>query len=314
MGVSNLPSESRHGSVVVGPEWDRFGPDDRLGALNYISPETVKRAATLIQIGQVIPLNRTLDSPRSLSVRPALERTVRLHNQIRPVAGGKFVVVNDDNVEFALQGSSHWDSFAHLGCIEDGSEAVYYGGRGLSETYPNASAPHIGIDAFGRGIVTRGVLIDAVAAIGDGDAKYLDPTAVIDDQFIRRCLARQAIALEPGDAVLVFTGFESGLDEKGEEHQRRHAGVDSSTLPIWRDGHISALIADNAAVEPVPMKDFSLHIGTLKNLGIPLGEYWALRELAEACRVDRRYDFLFVSVPLNIPGAFGSPANAVAIR
>ena len=132
MGASNSLSESSQRSAVVGPEWQRFGPGDRLGALNYISPETIKGAATLIHSGQVIPLNRTLDSPRSLSGRRALGRTMRVHNQIRPIVGGKFIVVNDDNVEFALQGSSHWDSFAHLGCIESGSEAVYYGGRGIS--------------------------------------------------------------------------------------------------------------------------------------------------------------------------------------
>jgi hypothetical protein len=41
---------------------------------------------------------------------------------------------------------------------------------------------------------------------------------------------------------------------------------------------------------------------------------WALEELATACREDGVYEFLLVSVPLNLPYAFGSPANAVAIR
>jgi hypothetical protein len=45
-----------------------------------------------------------------------------------------------------------------------------------------------------------------------------------------------------------------------------------------------------------------------------LGELFDFERLAEACAADRRYDFLFVAVPLNLPGGVGSPANAVAIR
>jgi len=74
------------------------------------------------------------------------------------------------------------------------------------------------------------------------------------------------------------------------------------------------LASDNIAVEVFPVKEFSMHIGALRNLGVPLGELWALKELTARCRDDRVFEFLFVSVPLNIRGAFGSPANAVAIR
>jgi kynurenine formamidase len=49
-------------------------------------------------------------------------------------------------------------------------------------------------------------------------------------------------------------------------------------------------------------------------MGIQLGELFALDELAEKCRADGVYEFLFVSIPLNVKGAFGSPANAIAIR
>jgi hypothetical protein len=35
--------------------------------------------------------------------------------------------------------------------------------------------------------------------------------------------------------------------------------------------------------------------------------------LAAACQRERRYEFLFTSVPLNVASAVGSPANEVAI-
>jgi len=48
-------------------------------------------------------------------------------------------------------------------------------------------------------------------------------------------------------------------------------------------------------------------------LGFAIGELFDFAALAAACRRESRYEFLFTSVPLNVAGAVGSPANAVAI-
>jgi hypothetical protein len=44
------------------------------------------------------------------------------------------------------------------------------------------------------------------------------------------------------------------------------------------------------------------------------GELFDFAAAAAACHRERRYEFLFTSVPLNLTGPVGSPANAVAIR
>ena len=95
----------------------------------------------------------------------------------------------------------------------------------------------------------------------------------------------------------------------------RHApGLLLDTLPRWRDAGVFALCSDNPSVEPIPMPNGRFHTIALKHLGIHLGELFALDDLVEACRSDGVYEFLLVSTPLNVRGAFGSPANAVAIR
>jgi hypothetical protein len=58
----------------------------------------------------------------------------------------------------------------------------------------------------------------------------------------------------------------------------------------------------------------SLHTRVLALLGIPLGEFFDLDALADGCARDGRYEFLFTSAPLGIPGGIGSPPNALAIR
>jgi hypothetical protein len=58
----------------------------------------------------------------------------------------------------------------------------------------------------------------------------------------------------------------------------------------------------------------SLHQRLIPSLGFAIGELFSFAALAAACHADGRYDFLFTSVPLNVTGGVGSPANAVAVR
>jgi len=48
-------------------------------------------------------------------------------------------------------------------------------------------------------------------------------------------------------------------------------------------------------------------------MGMSIGELWDLKALSEHCDKVKRYSFLLASVPLNQPGAVGSPPNVLAI-
>ena len=56
-----------------------------------------------------------------------------------------------------------------------------------------------------------------------------------------------------------------------------------------------------------------LHQYFLSLFGLNIGELWDLKALGEHCKKIGRYSFLLTSVPLNVPGAIGSPPNALAI-
>ena len=57
-----------------------------------------------------------------------------------------------------------------------------------------------------------------------------------------------------------------------------------------------------------------LHMISLRNTGLLLGEIFHLDPLSEACADDGRYAFLFTAPPLPITGAVGSPINPLAIK
>jgi kynurenine formamidase len=283
-----------------------------LGApARFGGPANVLRALGAARTGEVINLNLDLSDPGAPFGRTPLRRTMRLHNQLRALPGGGYMVINDDEVSFALQGSSQWDAFAHFGVIRPGTPGVYYGDVELSETFPEPAAPTLGIQALGPGIVTRGVLIDAVAEYGNG-AAWLDPTVRLDRTMVERCLKRQEVEVDRGDAVLLYTGMERRRAALDGAWPTDSAGLTEDTADLWDELEILALVSDNLGIDGTPGGN-GVHVRLLRGSGVPLGELWALDELAQRCRQDRRWDFLLAAVPLNIPGAFGSPANAIAI-
>lgn len=282
-----------------------FGAPSRFGADNVV------RGLGSVRTGQVVNLNLPLDDPIAPFNRSATKRSVRLHNQIRPGWDGTHYIINDDEISFALQGSSQWDSYAHFGVVDPQREGVYHAGFPITETYPHQFAPNLGIQALGPAIIGRGVLLDAVGAIGP-DLDYLVDEP-IDRAALERCLAIQDVAIEPGDVVLIYTGMERRRIALEGQWPRTYSGLTPDTVPLLEGLDILALALDNPGIDIQPGES-AIHSELLNRRGIPLGELWALDDLAQACRADGQWDFLLVGVPLNLNGAFGSTANAVAVR
>ncbi|MEC3853143.1 cyclase family protein [Paenarthrobacter ureafaciens] len=296
--------------------------DNRVGPYKYLTPEKVLNALSLVHTGQVINLDLPQDNyalAPTPQARPVLAHKQRMFNEVRPRSDGSYVVVNDDVIEFAPQGSSHWDALAHWGAIEPGDEAVFAGGRTYEETFPEFGAKTLGIDALSGGVVTRGVLLDLVGFMEDG-APYLSDEKQVNGEDIVACLEHQGIQLHPGDAVLLYTGFHKRQTDCGfmREVDGKSIGVapglSVDSLDVFLEAGVFALISDNPSVESNPMNDGRFHTLALKHGGIYLGELWDLDGLREACREDSRWEFLLMSSPMYVRGAFGSPANALAIR
>jgi kynurenine formamidase len=173
-----------------------------------------------------------------------------------------------------------------------------------------------------KAIQGRAVLVDLEKHFGR-DHKY-----VSYDDF-KRVLDSDKVVVEPGDMLLLYTGFTDEIMKmnKTVDPQRAHAmcavldGRDKRLLQWITDSQISALIADNYGVEAVPAKpgpegaehpSLPLHNHCLFKLGLNLGEIWWLKDLALYLRDNKRSRFLLTAPPLRLPGAVGSPATPVA--
>jgi len=146
-------------------------------------------------------------------------------------------------------------------------------------------------------------------------------------EMLAQILETQDVAVEPGDILCLHTGLTKIMLDLGENLTQEKldascAVLDSSDhrLLQWiTDSGISAILADNLAIEPFSLQPpagasyaLPLHAHCLFKQGIPLGEMWYLEDLNAWLREHRRSRFLLTAPPLRLPGAVGSPVSGVA--
>jgi hypothetical protein len=333
-----------------GSNWGDFGADDQIGRLNLITPERRRAAAAEVREGIAFCLSLPLDCPRvQLNPRrfpPAMGFSMRgedpaINYPYDRVFPGMTEVVCDDKVTLSLQYSTQWDALCHMGCVYDAQgegerEVVYYNGFRAHEhvkgpvDYLHDRAPQdgpygaaaLGIERIAEtGLQARGVMFDLHAHVGLA-------AVPVGYERLMRIMEADRIEVAPGDVLCFRTGFDRALlanyaDPAVPLDPHKCSGLDGfdERLLQWIDdcGAV-ALVSDNEAVEITP--DFQredphgirvpLHHHCLFKLGIPLGEFFLLSDLADWLRANGRSRFLFTAPPLRLPGAVGSPVTGVA--
>jgi len=296
--------------------WDVFGREDELGTLNFLSPEATAAAAHAVREGRVVCLSLPLNVPYPATTP---SRAPYTHNVSRSRTG------RDDSLDgFFLQCSSQWDSLQHIRFREFG----YYGGRDEDALDRGA----LGMDVMARrGIVGRGILLDVERHLRNAGRPCAPNTRIpYTPALLDEVLAAQGAETRPGDILVLRTAWLTwylALDEAGRTAigGTQRAGEGSLQCPgldpgaataewLW-DRNISAVASDNPALEALSVRrdEGFLHRRILSLLGMPIGEFFLVDELAEACAARNDWSFMFTSAPLNLPGGVGSPNNAYAI-
>lgn len=102
--------------------WGRWGPEDEIGTLNYITPDTIAAAARLVTSGKVFALGIPLDRQGPQS--GTRQRFNPIHTMFRDggdaprtpagVAAMQGYGGSDDWIVMPLQCATQWDSLAHI--------------------------------------------------------------------------------------------------------------------------------------------------------------------------------------------------------
>ena len=290
--------------------WGVFGEDDQVGTLNRITPQRRLAALSSARTGETINITLPLDQPDPpLYRRPAYKHVI--------FASGRNSI--DDYLDgFHPQGSTQWDGLRHIRCREYG----FYGGYTGDFT---ATAGPLGIEHWAEhGIIGRGVMLDLVGYCRAVGRDY-DPFSGegIEPELLEATAEHQGVTIESGDILCLHFGwmeqyFSIPEAERGSSSGRDTfaglAGSEAIARFLWDSG-CAAVVCDNPAVEVSPgdASIGSMHRRVIPTLGLALGELFDFRNLAEHCVTAQQWQFCFVAVPSNVPGAVGSPGNAVAI-
>lgn len=301
--------------------WGVWGANDQLGMLNNLDPEKVASAARLVTEGQRFNLNLPLHVPLG-TIGHAAHAVRRPPHQTLFKLDYAGLIIRDDKIDdFYPQASTQWDGLTH---IADPVHGFYNAVQ--DEEVTQLDGTRNGIENFVRfGIATRAVLVDLPRFFKSTGRQWLpNGSHVATASDIQSCLQRQGTTLQQGDLLLVRTGWLHAFraakndDIRGELFASRDYSGLSGGLDMWQflwDHRVIGAASDAVTVEAWPLQEHqpSLHLA-IARMGLLLGEMFDLETLAENAERNKQYDYFFVSVPLNLRGGVGSPANAMALR
>ncbi|MDT4933876.1 MAG: hypothetical protein QOK11_1768, partial [Pseudonocardiales bacterium] len=177
--------------------WGRWGPDDELGTVNLLTSAHAAAAAMAVGSGQCVPLGRPLSS------RPAADNPQPLLH-----------LMKSSGESAAARGGSHaseWFGLAYHGFAVthlDAHSHQFFDGRMYNDRPAELVSTRSGAGAgsvrpLARGLVGRGVLLDAPRLMGRG---WLEPGEGLDPADLDAIAAAQDTELRPADLLIVRCG------------------------------------------------------------------------------------------------------------
>jgi kynurenine formamidase len=300
--------------------WGKWGEEDEVGALNYLTTEEVFRGVRHIKSGTVFTLQRLIGDPKGDPVWPGrtpAEKTMILDESswdgdgAPQFPGGLHYA--DDKISAFLQGSTQYDALGHVwygGQLWNGYDArTTVGGLDKASVAPIAE----------RGIVGRGILLDIARFRGK---ENLDKAETFTHEDLAACAEAQGVKIEKRDILVIRTNFLKLFFDQGERFYEGFCEpglVYSPELVRWfQDMEIPNLVTDTIASEVTTDPNngiaLPLHCALMRNLGVALTEICDLEKLASHSAEDHQYTFLYTAAPLKVNQASGSPVNPLVIK
>jgi kynurenine formamidase len=305
-GAAAWSEDAFRGQMQAVRNWFRWGTDDTLGTLNYVTADRVRAAALLVRAGRRVAVGRPLEHGTGRATEPVLHFMLRTGAD----APDRGQDTTRDWAGLPLHGpdNTHLDAFGHHSW-----DGACYGGRSARSAVTSDGAMAGDICPAADGIVSRGILLDVPRALG---TDWIPAERAITTEDVERCEASQSVHVGTGDIVLVRTGrgrAPSGPESAGA---RRHTGLDPS-VATWLHGRQVAVLGSDvdSEVRPArqPFVNSPVHALALVAMGLWLLDNADLEELSAVCAELRRWEFMCVLSPLRIRHGTASPVNPIAI-
>lgn len=306
--------------------WGRWGDDDEVGALNFLTPDVIVAATRSVRQGKVFTLQVKMANPEGDPISPGrtpaqramvMDESQFSAGKATPWPGG--LKWADDLLFCFPQGTTQYDALGHAWYgdqIWNGYDAkTTHGGLAKASVLPIAE----------RGVVGRGVLLDMARHRGKDT---LDHGEWFTHEDLIDCARAQGVTIEKRDILVIRTGFIATFYKDREFFERNPLGrgpfsepglAYSPELVRWFDemeipNFVTDTIANEVTIDPKTGCMQILHAALLRNMGVTMTEIAWLEDLADDCAADGQYDFLYAAAPLKIVHGAGAPVNPMAIK
>lgn len=286
----------------------RYGPEDTRGSCNELSPERLLAALRIPRKGEVIELAPPLDSAGPRWEGRAWAQEVLAHGATEEHRRGSENADTylEEMVVGGLHNGCHVDALGHSGI-----DGRFYNGRTLEEVFGREGLRTLGIEQSTPWIA-RGVCLDLA---GLDDAERLEGGFAVEPSHLEAACRRQGVAIEPGDAVLLHTGWGRLYREDPERYLESEPGAGWDAARWLTDRRVSLVGADNWGFEVVPPEEgrrgqaFPVHQHLLAETGTFILENADTSALAAL----NQSEFLFIAAPAKVAGATAGPVNPLAV-
>jgi kynurenine formamidase len=285
----------------------KFGPDDQIGNMNYVTPAKTLAATKLVTKGKsyrlAIETNKDTPAypPRTFAV------TITQPGQNAGASlGPTKTTYNDDLINGWSGIGTQIDGLGHIGI-----DNLYYNCNKSNDFAATDGLKKLGVEHI-PAVATRGIVLDMA---GYFNTDIVKEGTAFNRAEIEGAMKRQGIqSIEKGDVVLFYTGW---LKLIGKDNKR----FGSVAPGLGRDGarylaslNVAMIGSDTWSFEVIPFESgagiFEVHQILIPMNGIHILENINTEELVK----DQAWEFLFTLGPARITGGVQAIVNPIAIK
>src|ERR1051326_2509959 len=285
----------------------KFGPDDQIGNVNYITPAKTLEATKLVTTGKTYRL--AIETNKNTPAYPPRTFAVTV-TQPTQVAGGSLgptrTTYNDDMIVGWNGIGTQVDGLGHIGI-----DYLYYNCNKAQDFVATDGLKKLGTEHI-PAIATRGIVLDMA---GYSNTDIVKEGTAFTRADIEGAMKREGIAsIEKGDVVLFYTGWLKLLDKGNKRYGSVGPGLGRDGARYLVSREIAMVGTDTWAFEAVPFEPgagvFEVHQILIPMSGIHILENINTEELVK----DKAWEFLFTLGAPRLTGAVQAIINPIAIK
>ena len=285
----------------------KFGPDDQIGNLNYVTPAKTLAATRLVTKGKTYRLGIETNKDTPAYPPRTFAITVVQPNQLAgSTLGPTKTTYNDDIITGWAGIGSQLDGLGHLGI-----DNLYFNCNKAADFVMTDGLRKLGIENVPP-IATRGVLLDMA---GYFNTDIVKEGTAFNRAEIEGAMRRQGIrSIEKGDVVLFYSGWLKLIGKDNKRYSSAAPGPGREGAKYLASLEVSIIGSDTWSFEVIPFeKDagmFEVHQILIPLNGIHILENINTEEMVK----DQAWEFLFTLGPARLTGGVQAIVNPIAIK